>query len=971
MPNFTGTSGNDVFTGGAEADTIIGGGGNDDLSGNGGNDILVGNAGADTLKGGDGDDIIYAGDRSPTYETQFSGSSSNPPLLDTGSEVDTLVGGDGSDRLFAGYGDNVDGGANGSYGDYLLISFMGAPAGVTFDGRLATQTIGGGTITGIENITWIQGSNFADDITVGGGGAGNDLIVMQGGTWGGAWGFGEAGNDELRASSQGDRLAGGDGADILVGNAGNDTLYSNGLASSATGLPLDDWGREHDVLTGAGGDDILAAGYGDDVDGGAGNDTLWLSLAGATSGLTFSTAGIVSGQSSTLFDGTINGIETLTYLRASEFADTITLASQATLLNVDAGAGDDVVISSGSSVSLKGGAGDDRFVSGVAGDIFDGGAGFDTVDYGAYASGVTVSLLAQTGAGGDQLINVEAVIGSAFADTVTGDAGANTLRGGGGNDVIDGGSGADTAQYLGASTDYSWTQGADGFWTVKDLRAAAPDGVDTLKNIEQLKFSDKVVQLAVTPVTNIITGSSANDTLFATSANDIIDGGAGTDTVQFAGASTDFSWTQASDGAWTVKDIRAGSPEGVDTIRNVEQFKFTDKLVVVVAAAPNLVLGTSASDNLYGTSGDDVMRGLGGDDFLWSTAGNDTYDGGDGRDGVDFYHATQGVRVDLAISGAQNTGEGNDTFISIETLAGSAYNDVFYGTDASDALSGGGGADQLDGRGGNDSIGGDAGNDIIHGGAGDDNLTGGSGDDYVYGDAGDDYIWLASENGQFDMGSDVIDGGDGYDTLQVAFATTGVSINLGISGQQQLAPGLTLSVKNVERLFGGDYADKLMGDAGNNVIGGYNGDDVIDGGAGVDTVYMRGNSADFTVTLTANGWQIADKRAYAAPGSVGTTYEGVDLLKNVEFIQYYDKTVALGDGLSSIAGAILRQSGGSATSTINDISNRLNSGVSSIPATSANSVSVGPGQIAATFTPASLTSSCSASLKLSTSALLA
>ncbi|MET3664707.1 hypothetical protein [Caulobacter sp. 1776] len=1007
MPNFTGTAGDDVFTGGADPDTIVGNAGNDDLSGNGGNDILVGNAGADTLKGGDGDDTLYAGDRSSTYETQFSGNSSSPPALDTGSDIDTLVGGDGSDRLFAGYGDNVDGGANGSYGDYLLISFMGASSGVTFDGRLATQTIGGGTITGIENISWIQGSNFADDINVGAsgpyteftvvhgmggndklvagyytgelygddgddivdgrasgylrlvdggagddtlytgygagpaygragndtiyasneayGGAGNDLIVMQGSTWGSSWAFGEAGDDELRASSYGDRLAGNEGADILKGGVGADTLYSNGLLSSVTGKPLDDFGGEHDVLSGGGGDDILAAGYGDDVDGGAGSDTLWLALGGATSGLVFSTAGIVSGQSTTLFGGVITGVETLTYLRGGEFADTITLATQATLLTVDAGGGDDVVISSNSSVSVSGGAGDDRFVSGLAGDIFDGGIGFDTVDYGGYGSAVTVSLLAQTGAGGDQLMNVEAVIGSAFADTLTGDAGANTLRGGGGNDAIDGGAGTDTAAYLGASTDYSWTQGSDGSWTVKDLRAGAADGVDTLKNIEQLKFSDKVVQIiSAPPVTNVINGTSANDTLFATSANDVIDGGAGTDTVQFNGASTDFSWTQSSDGSWTIKDLRAGSPEGTDALRNVEQLKFTDKLVVIVAPAANVILGTAGSDNLYGTSGEDIIRGGAGDDYLYGSPGNDTFDGGDGRDLAIFISSPQAVRVDLAISGPQSTGEGSDTFTSIESLLGSAYNDVLYGDGGSNSISGYDGNDDLDGRGGDDGIGGDAGNDIIHGGAGNDNLNGGSGNDFVYGDAGDDMIGLYSENSAYDMGSDYIDGGDGIDTVQLPFTKFAVSINLSITTEQQIAPGFTLTIKNVERIYGGDYGDRLTGDAGDNVIGGYNGDDVIDGGGGVDTASMRGYASDYAVTWTVNGWQVADKRPYLAPGANGGPYDGVDLIKNVEFIQYYDKTVALGDGMTFVTGNILRQTGASTTAT--DLSNRLASG---------------------------------------------
>ena len=1004
MPNFNGTAGDDIFTGGAENDTLVGNGGNDSLSGAGGNDLLVGGAGADALDGGDGSDTLYAGEESPPFNFPYYSVPGVAPLLDTGVEHDVLKGGAGSDRLFAGYGDDVDGGDD---GDSLYISFMGASSGVTFDTRQAVQTIGGGVIKGVESASWVQGSNFDDDINVasntsgdgfgvvygmggndklvagyytgnmfggegddvldgrgsqylqsldggagndtlyaysntfasayGGdgadtiyahrlvhGGVGNDRIIMQ---YGGSseWVYGDEGDDDIQAASGGNYIAGGVGADKLYGDAGADTIYS-GDRDTVSFNAVDDMGLEHDVLAGFGGNDTLAAGYGDDVDGGSGADTLRLSLGGATSGLTFTTAGIVTGQPFTYAGGTINSIESLVYLRGTEFADTLTLVTQAELLTVDAGAGDDVIISSASSVSVKGGAGDDRFVSGVAGDIFDGGAGFDTVDYAGYASGVTVSLVDKTGAGGDQLMNVEAVIGSAFADVLTGDASANTLRGGGGNDVIDGSGGTDTAAYLGASTDYNWIQNADGSWTVQDQRSGSPDGVDTLKSIEQLKFSDKLVQLPVTPVTNVINGTAGDDTLISTSANDIVDGGAGKDTVQFNGVSTDFSWSQNADASWTVKDLRTGSPDGTDTLRNIEQLKFTDKLVVLVEPAANVVLGTAASDNLYGTPGKDILRGGDGDDFLWSSGGNDTFDGGDGRDFVLFMEASRGVSVDLAISGVQSIGEGMGAFVSIESLQGSAYDDVLKGDGGSNSLSGYSGNDTIYGRDGNDGIGGDAGNDTIYGGAGDDNITGGSGNDVVYGEAGNDRIILQSETTDLTIGDDFIDGGDGVDTVWVTYVDFGVSINLGVATEQQIGGGFTLTIKNVERLEGWQFADKLTGNAADNVFWGWGGDDVIDGGAGVDTVGMRGYSSDYAVTWTPDGWQIADKRAYVAPSQLGSSsiYDGVDLVKNVEFIEYYDKTVALGDGMTFVTGNILRQSGTSATAT--DLSNRLASG---------------------------------------------
>ena len=46
----------------------------------------------------------------------------------------------------------------GDYGDKLYISFQGATSGVQIDFHLSTQTIGGGTITGIESVSWVEGS---------------------------------------------------------------------------------------------------------------------------------------------------------------------------------------------------------------------------------------------------------------------------------------------------------------------------------------------------------------------------------------------------------------------------------------------------------------------------------------------------------------------------------------------------------------------------------------------------------------------------------------------------------------------------------------------------------------------------------------------------------------------------------------------------------------------------------------------
>ena len=87
-------------------------------------------------------------------------------------------------------------------------------------------------------------------------------------------------------------------------------------------------------------------------------------------------------------------------------------------------------------------------------------------------------------------------------DTLIGNVADNQLKGGAGNDWMDGGFGKDTAIYSGNRVDYKRFQNADGTWTITDLRLGATDGVDTLKNIEFLKFLDSVVQIGTTQTTS-------------------------------------------------------------------------------------------------------------------------------------------------------------------------------------------------------------------------------------------------------------------------------------------------------------------------------------------------------------------------------------------------------------------------------------------------------------------------------------
>lgn len=89
---------------------------------------------------------------------------------------------------------------------------------------------------------------------------------------------------------------------------------------------------------------------------------------------------------------------------------------------------------------------------------------------------------------------IENAIGTSFDDALVGNGLANLLMGGAGNDVLNGGVGIDTAQFLGKRADFHLTKTSTGF-TVTDKKAS--EGIDTLENMEVLKFGDMMVNLTV------------------------------------------------------------------------------------------------------------------------------------------------------------------------------------------------------------------------------------------------------------------------------------------------------------------------------------------------------------------------------------------------------------------------------------------------------------------------------------------
>jgi murein DD-endopeptidase MepM/ murein hydrolase activator NlpD len=92
-------------------------------------------------------------------------------------------------------------------------------------------------------------------------------------------------------------------------------------------------------------------------------------------------------------------------------------------------------------------------------------------------------------------------------------------------------------------------------------------------------------------------GGTGNDTLIGGFADDIftggpggdgINGGAGTNTAVYSGAHYEYLIARPSPGAFQITDLRAGSPDGSDTVFNVQNFQFADQTSAITLLAQHI-----------------------------------------------------------------------------------------------------------------------------------------------------------------------------------------------------------------------------------------------------------------------------------------------------------------------------------------------------------------------------------------------
>jgi Ca2+-binding RTX toxin-like protein len=355
-----------------------------------------------------------------------------------------------------------------------------------------------------------------------------------------------------------------------------------------------------DYFRGGGGDDIFRYTAGTDavagevIGGESGIDTVRLENAGdinfidvniqaevlqffsGTSTATFKTTQFFLGAAPKTFTGSA-GVDALVlvldadHIDLSSFTfnnwtagqDTITITHTFGFNSAMTGTGqnDTFRLSSGSQGLFQGALGDDTFVlpAITAGAItIDGGDGLDTAVYTAKTAAVVVTLNGATnaivtvnGVATETIRNVENVAGGSGADTLTGDGLANVLTGDAGNDTLDGGGGSDTAVYSGNRAQYAVAYNvATQTVTLTDTRGGAPDGIDTITNIESFRFADGTFTLA--QLNSAPTAVGLSNTTASLAANTptttpikvadiaVTDDGLGTNTLGLTGADAAF-----------------------------------------------------------------------------------------------------------------------------------------------------------------------------------------------------------------------------------------------------------------------------------------------------------------------------------------------------------------------------------------------------------------------------------------------
>lgn len=519
-------------------------------------------------------------------------------------------------------------------------------------------------------------------------------------------------------------------------------------------------------------------------------------------------------------------------------------------------AGNDTLYGGDGNDSLNGGIGADRLYGGAGNDSLDGGIGNDTMAGGAgddvyFVDSGNDRIIETAGAGTDSVYSTVShslsagverlVLIGAIGLSGTGNVLNNTIIGTGKDDTLDGGAGTDTL-IGGKGNDLYYVDSA-----ADSISELAGEGRDSVIASASYVLSDNLENLTLfvgnltgtgNALSNLLVGSSGNDTLYGGAGRDTLDGSGGGDAL-YGGSGNDLVIA-------TEATLKAVGGAGVDTL---DISGFAGNLTLTLAngktgiagqsllqfenmlagAGNDTVTGTLGANALFGGAGNDGLGGKGGLDSLYGGAGDDfltigafddyltgaktvpvagsIYDGGDGLDYLDGIGALG--PVDLR-NFTLNSIEFIQGFFGGLTVAASQMDSFLYVSVPTVTIADGGLLNFNDGYLQVSTVYlSDAGNTLLSGG------------DVAFPDALNEVY-----------------GGDGNDV--VTALGTFLDVLYGGGGDDVLSVGGTSSA-----LVGGVGADQLYGGAGRNTLSGDAGVDQLFGGAGDDALTIGAQAADF------------------------------------------------------------------------------------------------------------------------------
>jgi Ca2+-binding RTX toxin-like protein len=317
-------------------------------------------------------------------------------------------------------------------------------------------------------------------------------------------------------------------------------------------------------------------------------------------------------------------------------------------------------------LNVLGGNGNDTLRNTGAVEVISGGAGIDKLVFDEGTRGISVNLAKGTITDSfgkkDTVSGVEIIIGTSFNDKIVGSDNTDILVGGAGSDSLYGGAGSDEL-YGGTGNDF-------------------------------------------------LSGGTGSDYFVGGQGSDTISGGSGFDMVDYSdeggksGITVDLAANTAIDSY--------GDKDTFSSIERIRGTDFADKLagnnsdnMFEGGGGDDVIDGLGGNDVLLGGFGNDIISGGSGADMLTGGRGNDTLDGGSGSsDTVDYSldAGWHGVSVNLTTGNGEDSWGDLDTFVSIENVIGTSFDDWIFGSKGANVITGGAGNDTLTGAGGNDTF---------------------------------------------------------------------------------------------------------------------------------------------------------------------------------------------------------------------------------------------------------------------------